>query len=233
MGIIKQLYKTLFNDSVRRRIALARDYWANPKRLPSDVVFFKNKAAIFIHIPKSAGVSIYKSLFDTDSFGHVPLTHYQKNMSKKEFDSSYKFTFVRNPYDRLHSAYTYLKQGGRKRPIDLEYSKRIKKVDSFEEFVLKSLKDDNIWHMQHFKPQVEYLKDMGNTINLNFIGKFESLESDFNYVASKLNVNKKLGVLNKTKADRKNYMTYYSQEMLQLVNDLYHDDFQSLGYQKK
>lgn len=126
--VIKKIYQKIISEPVRRRIAYFRGTISNYRELPKDVLYFKNKKVIFIHIPKAAGISLYKSIFNKDSFGHQTIRYYECFMSSKEFNRCYKFSFVRNPYDRIHSAFHYLKAGGRKRPIDLEYSSELKNI---------------------------------------------------------------------------------------------------------
>src|SRR5258707_7699115 len=65
---------------------------------------------IFIHIPKTAGTSLSQALFGRHS-RHIPYIEYEKGNPRK-FRQYFKFTFVRNPWDRLVSTYFFLKQGG-------------------------------------------------------------------------------------------------------------------------
>lgn len=230
--MIKSIYQKLFNQSLRKKIAYLRSNLSNPKGLPEDVLLFKRRRVIFIHIPKAAGISLYKAIYQRDSFGHETIQHYENFMSSKEFNECYKFTFVRNPYDRIHSAFYYLKAGGRNRPFDIEYSQQLSSIKSFEEFVLSWLNIENLYKIQHFCPQVYYLKNSKNEINLDFIGKFEFLETDFRTVAEELEIDKELLFLNKTKTNKSNYKDEYSKQMVKIVDDLYHEDFKLLGYQK-
>ncbi len=66
---------------------------------------------IFVHVPKSAGISVSMSLFGNLSGGHVPIRTYSLVFNKVEFDNYFKFAFVRNPWDRVASGYFYLRDG--------------------------------------------------------------------------------------------------------------------------
>ena len=71
-----------------------------------------NLKLIFVHIPKTGGTSIKKSLGITNrSLGY----HKRANDIKKEIPDKwknyFKFSVVRNPYDRVYSIYSYYKMG--------------------------------------------------------------------------------------------------------------------------
>ena len=57
-------------------------------------------------------------------------------------------------------------------------------------------------------------------------------KNDFNVVADKLKINTKLNFLNKTKSTKLNFIDEYSDEMIKVINDLYHEDFENFGYRK-
>ena len=60
---------------------------------------------IFIHINKCGGTSIDK-VFSGKFRGHKKAFDYKK-LNPKEFENYFKFTFVRNPWDRVVSFYHY------------------------------------------------------------------------------------------------------------------------------
>lgn len=230
--MFRKMYQNIISESIREKVAYYRNNVLNFRRLPEDVYFFKKKRVIFIHIPKAAGISMYNAIFKRDSFGHETIRRYEELMSAKDFARSYKFTFVRNPYDRIHSAYYYLKAGGRNRPFDVEYSKMLTEINSFEEFVLKWLSHEKINKIQHFQTQSFYLRNKNSDINFDFIGKFENLDRDFRIISERLDIDKHLVFLNKTKVVKSDYIEAYSREMIDVINNLYHNDFHDLGYKK-
>ncbi|EOG4053604.1 sulfotransferase family 2 domain-containing protein [Campylobacter jejuni] len=60
---------------------------------------------------KLLGTSIERVVFETDKWlvGHVRALDYI-NQDKNKFESYFSFAFVRNPFDRMVSAFHYLKK---------------------------------------------------------------------------------------------------------------------------
>ena len=50
---------------------------------------------------------------ETNDINHLPLNQIKKNLDTQIFSNYFKFGFVRNPYDRLVSAYKYAKKWNR------------------------------------------------------------------------------------------------------------------------
>ena len=61
---------------------------------------FLETRSMFVHIPKTAGISVGLSLYGGKSGDHRTIRDYKLCFSKAEFDSFFKFAFVRNPWDR-------------------------------------------------------------------------------------------------------------------------------------
>jgi hypothetical protein len=193
---------------------------------------FERNECIFIHIPKCAGVSINNALFGNEGGGHKTARQYL-NIFGSKFYSYFKFSFVRNPYTRLVSAYEYLKHGGHPAwPDNQRFGQEvIESYNGFSDFVLQWLQPDkHKWPQPHFYPQVHFLMLNGD-IGLDFLGHFETIEEDFSIVCEKLGRNSHLPQKNTTQGDRKSIYSYYKESAVaKRVREVYRVDFDTLGY---
>jgi hypothetical protein len=190
---------------------------------------FDQKKAIFVHIPKCAGISVCKTLFGNLGGGHNSLEQYTYIFPPKELLGYFKFTFVRNPWDRLVSAYHFLKKGGISNEDRRFYEKHLAKYKDFDDFVLNWVNKENIMLGQHFRPQIYYIKDKRNKVKIDFIGKFENIDSDFKHICEELHI--PTIILPKTnKSVRKQYQQYYTTQTSRIVYKAYEQDIQMLGY---
>ncbi|HDX3452592.1 TPA: sulfotransferase family 2 domain-containing protein, partial [Campylobacter coli] len=194
--------------------------------------FHDKYKCIFIHVSKVAGSSIERVIYQTDKWivGHVKASDYIK-FDKDKFESYFSFGFVRNPYDRIISAYHYLKNGGGTLGDEKWAKENIYKYSSFEEFVLdlQNIKIQNkILNWMHFTPQYKYLCNNEKNILVNFIGKFENLEEDFQKILKILKRKDKLIHINKS--NHTDYKNYYNNAMYKIVREIYRDDFEIFDY---
>ena len=182
---------------------------------------FLDKKCVFFHIPKTAGISISNSLFGDTKWGHRNVDFYKSHYGEKVFNSLYKFCFVRNPYDRLFSAYTFLKKGGINN-LDLEFSNSyLQEFANFSEFVLKGLEKEEIMNWVHFKPQYTFVCDENDNIVMDFVGKMENLNADFNTICKHLNIESELQKLNMSAAKKNEF----SEEIKTMIKLKYQKDF--------
>lgn len=86
---------------------------------------FDKYKCIFIHVPKTAGVSVAKSLLGKPTV-HWSALNCRLIFGKEDFNNYFKFSFVRNPFTRLISAYEFLRNGG--------YGPSDKMIVTIEEF---------------------------------------------------------------------------------------------------
>jgi hypothetical protein len=186
---------------------------------------------LFVHIPKCAGVAVSQGLFLERTSQHATILDYMLAYNKEEFDSLFKFTFVRNPWDRLVSAYVFLKQGGINQFDQFWSEKHLSPFDDFDDFVRSWIKKRNVEKSLHFKPQVRFLCQPRSLRTLvDFVGYFENLSSDFAAIAERLGISASLEKVNITSNKEDDYKSYYTDTTRNIVSEVYRDDIQVFGY---
>jgi len=191
---------------------------------------FDEHRCIFVHIPKCAGISLVKSLFGHYSLGHGNLKRYQIMFGPEEFNSYFKFTVVRNPYDRLVSAFLFMKQGGINEKDKRWAERNLSPYADFDAFVKGWVNRSNIWKGLHFRPQCSFICLKKKQPGLDFIGYFENLAADFAFICRKLQITTSLIEANRNLARKKSFLEYYNDETRAIVADAYADDLRVLGY---
>lgn len=206
-------------ESLRRRVADYRGrgpYAGYPDR----------HQCIFIHIPKAAGTSVAQSLFGAVS-RHVDYREYERANPHK-FARYFKFTFVRNPWDRLLSAYSFLSRGGMNADDRLWAEGHLAGVKDFPDFVARLAADEGLRSWVHFRPQHTFICDESLRIRMDFIGRVEHMGRDFAYVADRLGVTASLVRVNSS--GRRDYRKAYDRRTQATVADLYRTDIELFGY---
>lgn len=192
---------------------------------------FDQYQCIFIHVPKCAGQSIRSTLFENLLPGHIQASTYQLVFPRSLYESYYKFTFVRNPWDRLVSAFMFMKAGGAHQKDRLWAETNLSGFTGFDDFIKKGLGHETVQSWPHFRPQADFLKGQNGKIELDFIGRFENIREDFEVVKNKLGISRDLLFVNKTKTKKEHYRSYYTDELRQITADLYADDIRSFTYE--
>ena len=146
-----------------------------------------------------------------------PYINKKMNMTPQKWDSYYKFCFIRNPYDKIISAWNHVNR----------YN------IPFENYL--NLKDtcNDVEYMHLFMPQIRNIINERGLININFIGKFENLEEDFQTVLKNIGFKNIVHEVAKKMNARphEHYTKYYNQIILDRVNVLLREDFERLDYQ--
>lgn len=192
-------------------------------------LFQKNKA-IYFRITKTASSSILINLRKYDKLEKIPDEEYGK-----KYEDYFKFTFVRNPFDRLASAYRHLIL---RHSVGTIYkNKGIYKNMPFDEFV-KILENIPLKHLDiHFKPQYTFLEKIGDFQRIKppknniFIGRFENLQEDYNKVCEIIGLPKEILPCENSTGDKTDY-SIYDKEITKKVIRIYEKDFDLFGYSK-
>ena len=182
--------------------------------------------AIFIHIPKTGGSSVAQALFGGSL--HVPYFEYERINSRK-FRRFFKFAFVRNPWARLVSTYFFLKNGGVNEMDRYFAAENIAGYDNFEAFVEGWLNEKNIWSWVHFKPQHYFICDTSLRVQMDFVGRTETIDADFGYICQRLGV--AAGLTWTNRGNHRPYSEYYSDDLRERVAAVYAKDIAIFGYQ--
>ena len=213
-------------------------------------MIFKKKKVIFIHIPKTGGESIKLSMsnyidevkFYEKSINFLLNKLINKNKSKKKvylprhlfldrhsqlkdyenflgsrISEYFIFSFVRNPYDRVVSNFFFIKQK-KGHPKHQQY-----KDWSFNEYI-----ENVIANASEVDTQCKYLQNNKGEINLDFLGKIENFESDIMKLSEILKTN--LSINNINKSERDEFIKYYTNDNIQIINEKFKKDFVKLGY---
>jgi len=158
---------------------------------------------------------------------YLSLTEYMKVDTHKKF----AFTFVRNPWDRLVSAFFFLNKGGSMPKDKDDYEKYVKKYNgNFVLFVQEAFKTDEIFNQPHIRPQHLWITDNNGKLVTDFIGKFENLQIDFDYVLKKnWRFKKKLGFQKRGK--HPHYKELYTPETSDIVAEVFKKDIELFKYE--
>ena len=189
----------------------------------------------FIHIHKTAGTTIEKAF--TPSAGNfeneVPHKHQtaygMKKRFPKEWGEYFKFSFVRNPWDWLASRFFWQRQfHGQWKDLSFEKFIPLLCLGGKEGSRRESLYQGDMLELVRYG-QYPFLSDENNNIIVDFIGRFENLQADFNKVCDKIGVShKQLGLSNTSK--HKHYTEYYNDYTEKLVREKYAIDIETFGY---
>lgn len=181
---------------------------------------------VFIHIPKTAGTSIY---LQTGSiaprmFGRHATALFVKNrLSSEEWGSLFKFAFVRNPWQRMVSMYLFYKSNGFTDLSDFKVwlieLNKTRKIEGYQ--YMDSLARNPI-------TQKTFLTDENGDILVDYIGKRETFQNDFKNICQQLEI--KPDMLHMNLSGLYDYKCYYDGETEALIGNLCHWEIDRFNY---
>ena len=190
-------------------------------------------AAIFVHIPKTAGTTMLDALgaepvFDT----HAPAMTYRE-ADAELFARAFKFTVVRNPWDRFASGFHFMKNGT-DWPMQKEWAARHIGDLDFAGFV-RNLR--NPWFRQvvlaerFFWPQSFWITNRNGTVLVDAIYRFEELAMALPAIAARIGITSLETIPARRKSARADLRALYEDsELIDLVGNLYAGDVARFGY---
>lgn len=189
---------------------------------------FLKTNSIFVHIPKSAGRAVAMTLYGRSDIGHYYARDYyfcDRNLYMK----SYTFSFVRDPLDRIYSAYSYLINGGGN-SLDARVGKVLaRETSGFNDFILNWLTQEKMYYWFHFVPQFEYLY-LNDRLMVDYVGRMENINKDFQHISERIvGQSLKLKKIN-IGSREKDWVNKVSEEAKRKVLYLYREDYRRFGY---
>jgi len=176
----------------------------------------------FVHINKTGGSSIEAAL--GIHLQHVTAQQIVDAVGLPRWQRAFTFGFVRNPWDKVVSHYAYR--------VQTNQTGLGSKAVPFHTWVREAYGRRNpIFHDKPlmFMPQSRWLCDGAGNVLVNFVGRFENLQADFDTVCSRLGRPPK--PLPHVKAStRAAYRQYYDDEARQVVADWFAEDIARFGY---
>ena len=194
---------------------------------------------IFVHIFKTAGTSIKRVLRRYDmpawqepvnsvlkrigiaQYGprdfpdHLTATALVQQTSLEEFQSYFSFAFVRNPWDWELSHYKYILRSKRHM-----YHERVSSLKDFSEYVR--------WRCDgRARKQSGFTDHQGEQI-VSFVGRYERLVDDFDFVCQQIGIERRLPKLNST--SKTVYQHHYNDHTRELIEQTYRSDIERFGY---
>ena len=182
---------------------------------------------LFVHIPKNAGSSVGHALScrkiqlkhhpDEEFKGRITFKHLIPadfpEEAKPMVPDAFKFTFVRDPYDRAVSIWAF--STGCKKPF-------VQYFEEIEEYLSTSGDKGRVFSPQHY---------WFEGITYDFVGRFENLAADVKKVQDLTDAPvSPFKHVNRSVRRSARWQDHYCSRSYDIVRRIYKDDFEPLGY---
>ncbi len=189
----------------------------------------QKKKMVFIHNPKTAGVSLLRMLgFNYElnlEFSHINALDAKRRVFQDEWPNFFTFSFVRNPWDRVVSLYCYQRSTTYRDLVGINDTHEIALIYDFPEWLRlndsrKSVRSNWFGH-----PQVYWTKDVTK------VYEFENLEQSAEEICARFGLDRKLSRRN-TSERSEEYRDYYpTQREIDIVERIDKHIILQMGYE--
>jgi len=228
-------------------------------------LILKDKKILYTVVPKAANSTIKKHLWAeggidlsvNEAFNKVhdyrQTAFSVESLSDQELNKAlfaqdwFRFSFVRNPYTRIVSAYTDKILNLGEKTNGIFFKKQLFTADekiTFELFIKRICAQNKHAMDWHWMPQSQLL--MMSMIQYDFIGKIEELHDGLEKVYELCNLNKNTTLdfgdvqINKTTKNKteilkkisEDQLPIFSSKLADLVYERYQEDFENFDYDK-
>lgn len=149
--------------------------------------------------------------------GHISLQQLRPHLPPEQFESFFKFAFVRNPFDRFVSYCSFMT---RFRGEFLAAPQRV--MSHF-------IQNPPVQHIL-FQPQHNFVCDADGKLLTDYVGRVEEMQQSYDEICSRIGIPS--ATLEKVNTStRANYRDYYNDELIKGVAKLYGRDLELFGYE--
>ncbi len=186
------------------------------------------KKFLFVHIQKTGGTSVTKWMQS-----HIPdMEEYMKphsplSLNADRYKDYYKVAFVRNPFDRMVSWYSMIKN---QKAHNYLQQQVLTHSSNFTEFILncEHISSKSNWKPFHYN-QIDYLTNAQDKIGVDFVGRFENFSQGIEIISEYLAIpSNEIGHMNQS--DHTSYHDYYTKETREIITKRFKRDLEYFKY---
>ena len=153
---------------------------------------------------------------------HLLASQVRSEVGLDVFNSFYKFTIVRNPWDRTVSQFAYMQT----RPDLMDFIGMQPETEFMTYLGLIQKKQHVQW-----MPQTDFILDQDGALLVDKIGRLESIEKDSSEIFDIIGAcGKRSKIFHANRSQRKSINHYYDQESIEIVSEIYSRDIDYLKY---
>jgi chondroitin 4-sulfotransferase 11 len=213
-----------------------------------------SRKLVFVHIQKTGGDTVSRLLIDSvpDIFRlgakHGFAVDAAKNL--EHWNEYFKFAFVRNPWDRLVSWYSMIRDAetirwhqtlvNRRKRSHLRQTREnrlwryvLDNSSTFEEFIVNCTDeievDKGVYYSFTYN-QLDYITGSNGDMLVDFVGRFENFASDLHEVYDRLGL-ELIVIPQENRSVRGHYSLFYTPETEMIVRRRFERDIVYFGYE--
>jgi hypothetical protein len=192
---------------------------------------------VFVHIQKTGGSAIAKALGHEENGPHKHRMAWELRdlYGASAFDAGFKFAFVRNPWDRLVSWWSMIDAARAAHAAGAQtnnfFDYVLANATTFEAFIVNCRDDihDPDGRKCIFRNQLDYVTDADGRMLVDFVGRFENLQSDFDRVLQ-VTHHAPITLSHLNKSVHAHYTDFYDTRLRKIVEDAFARDIAAFGY---
>jgi hypothetical protein len=179
---------------------------------------------LYVAVTKTGSTTLQKRLKRYQAVAKKLKKHSSLNTIYKQFpiiQDYFKFAIARNPFDWVVSWYFYRKT---------QQNKNNTKGISFKQWLVAE--NSSAYNTDGLGLTLSQYDIMGcdENIKLDFIGRYENLQEDFDTICDKIGIPKQQ-LPHQNKSKHKHYTEYYDDETRELVAEKFAKDIEYFGYE--